>query len=65
MLLEEIGAKYNLLLVFFAQTSFASHAIANASNVVKVSRDLPLELLGPLGCGFQTGAAKASSRSTA
>src|SRR5262249_24005747 len=25
-------------------------------NVVKVRRDAPLELLGPLGCGIQTGA---------
>src|SRR5205807_238364 len=25
-------------------------------NVVKVPRDVPLELLGPLGCGLQTGA---------
>jgi aryl-alcohol dehydrogenase len=41
---------------FFAQSSFASHALATASNVVKVSRDVPLDLLGPLGCGFQTGA---------
>jgi aryl-alcohol dehydrogenase len=24
--------------------------------VVKVERDLPIELLGPLGCGIQTGA---------
>jgi aryl-alcohol dehydrogenase len=41
---------------FFAQSSFANHALATPSNIVKVSRDLPLELLGPLGCGFQTGA---------
>ncbi len=41
---------------FFAQSSFATHALADASNVVKVDDDLPLERLGPLGCGFQTGA---------
>jgi aryl-alcohol dehydrogenase len=41
---------------FFGQSSFASHAIANERNVVKVDADLPLELLGPLGCGLQTGA---------
>jgi aryl-alcohol dehydrogenase len=41
---------------FFSQSSFATHAIANATNAVKVSKDLPLELIGPLGCGFQTGA---------
>jgi len=41
---------------FFGQSSFASHALAHRRNVVKVSKDLPLELLGPLGCGIQTGA---------
>jgi aryl-alcohol dehydrogenase len=41
---------------FFAQSSFATHALATASNIVKVPHDVPLELLGPLGCGFQTGA---------
>lgn len=41
---------------FFGQSSFASHSVAHQSNVVKVPRDAPLELLGPLGCGVQTGA---------
>ena len=41
---------------FFAQSSFASHAIATARNTIKVAKDFPLETLGPLGCGFQTGA---------
>ncbi len=41
---------------FFAQSSFATYAIANEQNVVKVRQDVPLELLGPLGCGIQTGA---------
>jgi aryl-alcohol dehydrogenase len=41
---------------FFGQSSFATHAIANARNTVKVRRDVPLEILGPLGCGVQTGA---------
>ena len=41
---------------WFGQSSFASHAIAGPRNVVPVSDDLPLELLGPLGCGIQTGA---------
>ncbi len=40
----------------FGQSSFASHALVNQRNVVKVPSDLPLEMLGPLGCGFQTGA---------
>lgn len=41
---------------FFGQSSFSTHVIANERNVVKVSKDAPLELLGPLGCGIQTGA---------
>ncbi|HEX7759314.1 MAG TPA: NAD(P)-dependent alcohol dehydrogenase [Caulobacteraceae bacterium] len=40
----------------FGQSSFATHAIAPARNVVKVDADLPIEILGPLGCGIQTGA---------
>ncbi|MHA0318649.1 NAD(P)-dependent alcohol dehydrogenase [Sphingomonas melonis] len=42
---------------FFGQSSFAAQAIVRAGNVVKVEdADAPLEILGPLGCGFQTGA---------
>jgi aryl-alcohol dehydrogenase len=41
---------------FFGQSSFATHALTTERNVVKVADDLPLELLGPLGCGLQTGA---------
>ena len=41
---------------FFAQSSFATYAIATERNVVKVSKEAPLALLGPLGCGVQTGA---------
>lgn len=41
---------------FFGQSSFATHAIATERNVVPVDDDVPLELLGPLGCGIQTGA---------
>ena len=41
---------------FFGQSSFATMAIANVRNTVKVSKDLPLETLAPLGCGIQTGA---------
>jgi aryl-alcohol dehydrogenase len=42
---------------WFGQSSFASHAMANERNVVKVTvDDVNLEILGPLGCGFQTGA---------
>jgi aryl-alcohol dehydrogenase len=42
---------------FFGQSSFASHALTRERNIVKVDDSgLPLELLGPLGCGLQTGA---------
>jgi aryl-alcohol dehydrogenase len=41
---------------FFGQSSFATHALAHKRNTVKVRKDAPLELLGPLGCGIQTGA---------
>ena len=41
---------------FFGQSSFATYALATDRNVVKVDKDLPLEILGPLGCGVQTGA---------
>jgi aryl-alcohol dehydrogenase len=41
---------------FFGQSSFATHTLATERNLVKVSKDLPLELIAPLGCGLQTGA---------
>ncbi|HZO93483.1 MAG TPA: NAD(P)-dependent alcohol dehydrogenase [Candidatus Baltobacteraceae bacterium] len=41
---------------FFGQSSFATYAIAAERSLVKVRRDAPLEMLGPLGCGVQTGA---------
>jgi aryl-alcohol dehydrogenase len=41
---------------FFGQSSFGTHAVAHSRNVIKVPKDVPLEILGPLGCGIQTGA---------
>ncbi|MGX1186450.1 aryl-alcohol dehydrogenase [Pseudomonas sp. F-14 TE3623] len=41
---------------FFAQSSFATFALSRENNTVKVSKEAPLEFLGPLGCGIQTGA---------
>jgi aryl-alcohol dehydrogenase len=41
---------------WFGQSSFASHCLATARNAVVVDKGLPLEKLGPLGCGIQTGA---------
>ena len=40
---------------WFAQSSFATHAIASSRNVVVVDKTLPLNVLAPLGCGIQTG----------
>ncbi|WP_299585988.1 NAD(P)-dependent alcohol dehydrogenase [uncultured Microbulbifer sp.] len=44
---------------FFGQSSFGEYAVANGQNVVKVRKDAPLALLGPLGCGIQTCAGTA------
>lgn len=41
---------------FFAQSSFATHAIVPERSAVKVDHAVPLHLLGPLGCGIITGA---------
>lgn len=41
---------------FFGQSSFAQYALTGERNVVAIDRRVPLELMGPLGCGIQTGA---------
>lgn len=41
---------------WFGQSSFARYALVPARNAVRVDPGLPLALLGPLGCGFLTGA---------
>lgn len=41
---------------FFGQSSFASYALVQERHLVPVPDDLPLESLGPLGCGLLTGA---------
>lgn len=40
---------------FFAQSAFSTHAVVPEAIAVRVSKDIPLELLAPLGCGVQTG----------
>ena len=47
---ERIGSS------FFAQSSFASYAIATETNAIRIPEGLPVALMGPLGCGVQTGA---------
>lgn len=41
---------------FMGQSSFATHTVVPVNSVIKIREDVPLELLAPLGCGFQTGA---------
>ena len=41
---------------FFSQSSFATYALGTERSVVKMPSDVPLERMGPLGCGVQTGA---------
>ena len=47
---------------FFGQSSFGTHIVAHERNVVKVDKEVELELLGPLGCGIQTGAGTVLNR---
>ena len=41
---------------FFGQSSFGAWSLTSENNLVRVAKDIPLEILGPLGCGLQTGA---------
>lgn len=41
---------------FFAQSSFATRAVATERNVVPIAGDVPLSVVAPFGCGVQTGA---------
>lgn len=41
---------------FFQQSSFATHALATETNVVKVPPDVPLALAAAFPCGINTGA---------
>jgi Zn-dependent alcohol dehydrogenase len=45
--------------VFMGQSSFATYAVAREVSTVVVDKSLPLEIMGPLGCGVQTGAGAA------
>ncbi|MBQ0140320.1 MAG: alcohol dehydrogenase catalytic domain-containing protein [Kurthia sp.] len=41
---------------FFSQSSFSTYTVTNVNNLIKVSDDADLRIIGPLGCGFLTGA---------
>lgn len=47
---------HNLHRRFFGQSSFGSHALVAERSAVKIVKDVPIALMGPLGCGIQTGA---------
>lgn len=44
------------LSMFFGQSAFATYSVAHEQNIVKVPKDIDLRILGPLGCGIQSGA---------
>jgi aryl-alcohol dehydrogenase len=41
---------------FFGQSSFSTYSNVVEESVVRIDRDVPLEIVAPLGCGIQTGA---------
>jgi len=41
---------------FFNQSSFATYSVTHQNNLVHVPEEIDLRLVGPLGCGVQTGA---------
>jgi aryl-alcohol dehydrogenase len=41
---------------FFGQGAFATHAVVHVNNLIRVPEGVDLALVGPLGCGIQTGA---------
>lgn len=50
------------LSIFFGQSSFGTYTVANARNVIKVDKEVDLNLLGPLGCGIETGSGAVFNR---
>ncbi len=47
---------------FFAQSGFANYIVVDTKSVYKVDKDIDLGLIGPLGCGVQTGAGAVLNR---
>ncbi len=41
---------------FFGQSAFAEYAVVHQNNLIHAPDDIDLTLIGPLGCGIQTGA---------
>jgi aryl-alcohol dehydrogenase len=46
---------------FFAQPSFGEYAIATERNVIKIPKDVPVEIMVPLGCGRDSDVAGTGS----
>ena len=40
---------------FFNQSSFATYSLVDETNIIKVSKDVDLRMMGPLTCGLATG----------
>lgn len=48
---------------FFGQSAFATHAVVHENSCIKVEdEDIDLALVGPMGCGIQTGAGAVLNR---
>ena len=47
---------------FFGQSSFAQYAVTDEENCVVIDKDVDLAIMGPLGCGIQTGAGAVTNR---
>ena len=41
---------------FYGSSTFATYTLVHRSNLTKVPKDIDLRMVGPLGCGFLTGA---------
>jgi aryl-alcohol dehydrogenase len=49
-------AGHQVFIKYFGQSSLSQYALASSRNTVRIRKDVPLNLMGPLGCGIQTGA---------
>ena len=49
------SGKKKINAAFFQQSSSGTYAIAHERNTVKIDKKVDLKLMGPLGCGIQTG----------
>lgn len=46
----------------FGQSSLSTYSVSHKSNLVKVDKDVDLSIMGPLGCGIQTGAGTVTNK---